>query len=121
MIVSTWLRVVKGYKPVKFHGEVEFDFGDNWGGLEAGLFIFVANNMGDEWYLHTRCHEYGHSYQNALFGPFTIFIVSIPSIYRYWRNIYRIKHNIDDVPYDLAWFEGSASDLGIELNNQVKE
>lgn len=107
--------LISGHKPRKFMNVIEFDFGNNWGGLEGGIFIFVANNMGDEWTLHTRCHEYGHSFQNALFGPFTIFLISIPSVIRYWVRKFQSKKGKQLPSYDEIWFEGSATDIGLNI------
>lgn len=89
-------------------------FGRNWGGLEGVFFIFVANDMGTTWTEHTRQHEFGHSFQNALFGPFNIFLTLIPSVCRYWYQEFRGRKGKTNKPYDLAWFEGSASDAGVE-------
>ena len=116
--ISLFLIITK-HKPRKFLHCLEFDFGNNWGGLEGGFFTFVANNMGESWTLHTRCHEYGHSFQNALFGPFTIFIVAIPSAIRYWVRIFKQKKNKTCKPYDAIWFEDSASQLGTYIYNNI--
>lgn len=87
-------------------------FGDNWGGLEGVFFIFVSLNMSAEFTLHTKKHEFGHSFQNALFGPFNIFLTLIPSAVRYWYQRIRDSKGLSNKPYDLIWFEGSASDIG---------
>ena len=85
-------------------------FGNNWGGLEGYLWFFVADNMGEEWTEHTKQHECGHCYQNAIFGPFMPFLIFIPSVVRYWiRKIY--PKNLKE--YDSFWAEGSATDIGI--------
>ena len=83
--------------------------GDNWGGLEMGTNFFLADNMGDLWTLHTKQHEMGHTFQNAIFGPFTIFLVFLPSAIRYW---YRRLTKGEKKDYDAIWFEGSASTVG---------
>lgn len=87
--------------------------GDNWGGLEMGVNFFVANNMGLVWTQHVRCHETGHTFQNAIWGPLAIFIIYLPSAVRYWYQKIRTKLNKDNKPYDLIWFEGNASDVGL--------
>lgn len=58
-------------------------------------------------------HELGHSIQNAIFGPFAIFIVSIPSAIRYWYRELKIrkKKELKTGYYDI-WFESSANELG---------
>ena len=89
-------------------------FGNNWGGLEGVFFIFVSNGMGKDYEEEVRMHELGHSFQNALFGPFFIFIVAIPSAIRYWYQVIKEKkgYSFSDDWYDNAWFEGSATDGG---------
>lgn len=94
-------------------------FGDNWGGLEGVFFIFVALNMGENWTEHTKKHEYGHSFQNAIFGVFNIFLTLIPSAIRYWYQRIRIKKGKSNKPYDLIWFEGSATDIGEYLSKDT--
>lgn len=88
--------------------------GDNWGGLELGKCFLVADNMGERWTEHTKNHEMGHSFQNAIYGPFAIFIVAIPSACRYWhqRIMRRRGKSFPSDWYDSAWFEGSATDMG---------
>ena len=82
---------------------------DNWGGVTLGTSILIADRMGADWTLHTKCHECGHSFQNAIWGPFAIFLISIPSAVRYWaRNIKKTEKT----PYDQAWFEQSATFIG---------
>jgi len=85
-------------------------FGDSWGGLELGTNFLVADGMGESGALHTKCHECGHTFQNAILGPFAIFLVFIPSCIRYWLSVF----GVIDKPYDAIWFEGSATTIGTE-------
>ena len=86
---------------------------DHWGGLSMGMDFFTDRQPS----LHTQCHECGHTLQNALFGPFWIFIVGIPSAIRYWYQTIRSRKGLQNKPYDLIWYEGSASDLGTYYYN----
>ena len=88
--------------------------GDSWGGVELGKCFLVADNMGESWTEHTKNHEMGHSFQNAIYGPFSIFIVAIPSACRYWHQRIMRKRgkSFPSDWYDSAWFEGSATDMG---------
>lgn len=86
---------------------------DNWGGLDLGTTFLLADNMGKEWTLHTKQHETGHTFQNALLGPLAIFLIFIPSAIRYWLTTF----GKIDSPYDLIWFEGNASTIGEEYYN----
>jgi hypothetical protein len=76
--------------------------------------------MSDAYTLHTKCHELGHTYQNALWGPFTIFLVAIPSAIRYWYQIIREKQGKPNKPYDSVYFEGSASYIGETLYQEQR-
>lgn len=109
--IALWL-LLTGHKASAYHGETRFGFGNNWGGLEGGLFIFVAGDVSDDWYEHVNRHELGHSYQNALFGPFNLLLTYLPSVIRYWSQRIRSKKGLSNPPYDAVWFEGSATDLG---------
>ena len=95
-----------------YYGYRYIQFGDNWGGLEGGPVFFVAMNMGHDWTEHTKHHEIGHSFQNAIYGPFALLLIMIPSAIRYWVFRYRTKHGKQNPEYDSAWFEQSATDLG---------
>ena len=78
-------------------------------GLEMGTTFSVGKNCGR----YLICHEYGHSIQNALFGPFVFILVWMPSVIRF--NVRRIKekmHKHITTGYDDIWFEGSATNLG---------
>lgn len=86
--------------------------GNNWGGASIGTNIIIAKKMSNEWIIHTKCHEMGHTFQNALLGPFMIFLVVIPSIIRYHYQNSRNKRGLENKPYDLFWAEGSASTIG---------
>ena len=66
-------------------------------------------------------HEYGHTFQNAILGPFFIFIVAIPSAIRYWYQTIREKQNKENKDYDLIWFEGGATDIGNEAEKYFNE
>jgi hypothetical protein len=110
--------LLTGHKPYKYKHVWCFEFGDNWGGLEGAFFIFVAKNMGD-WTQHIKEHEFGHSFQNTLYGPFNIILTYLPSVIRYWYQVIREKKGLPNKEYDLAWFEESATDIGhnFEINN----
>lgn len=93
----------------KRHGGMWYtNIGKSWGGASIGL-IFLT----DEWDSpHVKNHEYGHSLQNALFGPLTLLLVTIPSVIRYWWFTYREKTHKPLPAYDSIWFEGTATKWG---------
>lgn len=92
--------------------------GNNWGGVELGKNFLLADKMGESWTLHTKQHECGHTFQNAVLGPLVIFLVAIPSAIRYWMSRFgKLKSD-----YDAAWFEGNASYFGeIYYNEKIRK
>ena len=58
------------------------------------------------------CHEFGHTFQNCLFGPFMPLLISIPSAIRWWVRYIRAKKGKPNKAYDAMWFEDSASQCG---------
>ena len=92
--------------------------GNNWGGLELGTNFLVAGGMGDYWTQHTKEHESGHTFQNAIWGPLAIFLIFIPSCIRYWMDVKgKLKSE-----YDAIWFEGNATTIGHEYyENYLKK
>ncbi len=78
-----------------------------WGGLEFGLcFLRDQRSRGT-----LNAHEFGHTFQNCLFGPLFPFVVALPSIAWYQFR----KHNPAKVkkPYDSYWFEDAATQCGL--------
>ena len=83
------------------------EIGDGWGGFSMGPFALVER---DNSFL--SAHEFGHSIQNCIFGPFMLIIVVIPSIARYWY--YQIIR--PDKDYYSIWFEAQANYFGFKGN-----
>ena len=80
-------------KPHRYHGIYYFEVGEGWGGLEMGLMFLASKNSSEP----LKFHEYGHTYQNALLGPFFPILVGIPSAIRYWYREYMYKHNFQKI------------------------
>lgn len=113
-LVAFALRIT-GHKPVMKYGPcLVFSVGGpRWGGFSIGTTIVVdtdTNNFPNDIPMRTIIldHEFGHSIQNAIFGPFMPILVSIPSVIRYW---YRRAKNYTSGYYDI-WFEKTASIWG---------
>lgn len=110
LIVSLVLLIC-GFKPKKHAGCWYFEIGKNWGGFELGL-CFVKDDSNSE---HIKNHEFGHGIQNALYGPFGLIFVNIPSVIRYWYRHFRAKKHLPNPPYDSIWFEGQATEWGTKI------
>ena len=120
LIITLFLLIINK-KPKKYHGIYYFEIGKFWGGFETGL-MFVRDKTS---VMSVSVHEYGHTYQNAIYGPFQIFIITIPSIIRYWyREIkYERKGLQTKTEYDDIWFEKSASEhglLALDIEKNIK-
>lgn len=91
-------------------GYVAVRIGGGWGGFSLGIFVFLCRDADDS----VLYHEKGHGIQNCIYGPFMIFLVSLPSAVRYWyRRLHRgrsFKRAYGDV-----WFERQATAFGKRL------
>lgn len=168
--------LILGYRPKKWNYCYYFEVGENWGGIELGMFFITDKSSS----IRTKNHEHGHGIQNCYLGVFMPFVVCIPSAARYWLREFKTQkkkrlfafglfgafvilasllslipiltgiygwfalpaflvaygvillvwllcHEIPQyanntyVDYDYIWFEHSATQLGTELNNLLKE
>ena len=99
------------------------EVGGNWGGVSLGAFALCGSyNQVEgpcydfEWYEHTRKHEFGHSLQNCILGPFFPFVVAIPSAIRYWLDYYgKLKSE-----YESVWFEHTATVWGTKWVDKIE-
>ena len=95
----------------------------NWGGVSLGLFQLCGSYNQPNgpcydpfWYESTRRHEFGHSLQNCILGPFFLFVVAIPSAIRYWLEYFdKLKED-----YYAVWFERTASNWGTKVIDWIK-
>lgn len=100
-------------------------FAPAWGGFNLGFFIFLPYSyritmykgnleIGSRAIMSIISHEYGHFIQNAMWGPLMMFVVSIPSVIRFWyldRKYYK-RGLVPINSYDNIWFERTATSLG---------
>lgn len=83
--------------------------GSGWG-FEQGCSFVVASDCDCK---SVNNHELGHCIQNCILGPFQIFVVTIPSVLRYWWRVRGEKRGKEfKTAYDGIWFEASATNLG---------
>lgn len=98
--------LIGGNRPTLHGGCLCFTVGDNWGGVSLGLVMIVSKQATGA----TKNHELGHAVQNAVYGVFMPFIVSIPSAVRYWYRRGQDPYTLP--PYDAVWFERQATEWG---------
>ena len=70
--------MITGHKPRLFHGRVYVEVKGNQG-CNIGCFFICSKENGTS----LKQHESGHGIQNAIFGPLTPFLITIPSGLRY--------------------------------------
>jgi hypothetical protein len=110
--LTTLILIICGYRPKPNAYGWYIEIGETWGGFNSGPCSLVCKNPSK----YLLQHEFGHSIQNCIFGPFIIPFIVIPSICRYWYRIIIVnwlKKPQNELPdyYDI-WFERSASELG---------
>lgn len=102
-----------------------FEVGGNWGGLNLGVISFVGGYTttcpDEDWFEHTRRHEFGHSLQNLIWGPLMLFVIAIPSFIRYHYQNYRSKKGLPNKEYDAIWFEGQATKWGTKAIAKIEK
>lgn len=106
--------IIAEKEPKIFNHTIYFVFGHGSWGFSCGAFFFLSKDCEDNFEM--KLHESGHCYQNIMLGVFMPFIVSIPSMvrfyYRDWLVKTKRKKYYELPPYDNAWFENWATKLG---------
>lgn len=92
--------------------------GKNWGGISFGCFIFINALREKDSLATTSVHEYGHTIQSMLLGPFYLFAVGIPSYI--WCNAkkYRALRKEKEISYFSRYPENWANRLGEKVTGQ---
>ena len=116
LIISGVLALVKlcsfgkikvTFKP--YHWVYSISIGPNfWGGCELGLcFLRDHKSRGS-----LSAHEFGHTFQNCIFGPLFPFMVALPSAIWY-QTRKKNPAKYAKKPYDSYWFEDAATQCGL--------
>lgn len=85
---------------------------DLWGGCDFVL-CFLRDYKSS---CSLDAHEYGHTFQNCLFGSLFLFLVAGPSATRWWIRYLNKNKNKKFAPYDSIWFEDAATQCGLYAN-----
>lgn len=122
LIGLLFMKISKRGKIYKNGYSYIVELNGNWGGVNLGAISFCGNysETYPEWFEDVRKHEYGHSIQNIIFGPFHLFLVAIPSFIRYWYQEIRSRKGLKNKPYDSIWFEGMATKVGTKVINKIE-
>lgn len=101
-------------QPHKFYrGCIETQWKQKYSGMSMGLFIFTPSIESNE----VRIHEYGHTIQSLILGPF-YFIPGIISLA--WGNlpVYERRRKELKLPYTRCFVEAQASRLGEKITGE---
>ena len=101
------------------------EIGGNWGGLDLGAVAlcggYTTKTPDENWFQHTRRHEFGHSFQNIIWGPLFPFVIALPSAIRYHYQNARSKKGLPNKEYDAIWFEGQATRWGTKAIAKIEK
>ena len=81
-------------------------------GLSLGLFVFVGAGLDRRQKSRTLAHEYGHTIQSQILGPFYLLAVGLPSVI--WAGLpcfVRLRGE-RGIPYSRLYCESWADRLG---------
>ena len=83
------LAFLKIRKPKRFtamyHGAIVCEW-EKRSSMAMGMFIFLGHdNVNDAYAKRVLVHEYGHTVQSCILGPFYLLLIGLPSIL--WANV----------------------------------
>ena len=89
-------------------------------GISLGKFIFVPRRAGDNAEKFLLEHEYGHTIQSLILGPFYLLVVGAPSML--WNRLpyFKSKRRRTGKSYYSAPFEKTANALAALSNKEKK-
>lgn len=91
----------------------------NQGGLSMGTFIFIRDEKEKiEWLYNCRIHEYGHTWQCLLLGPFYYIVVALPSVI--WCNCFENYRKKNNVSYYKLYCESWANAWGEKFSKMKR-
>ena len=85
-------------------------------GVSLGLFIFTPQGAD-----RMAVHEYGHTVQSLLLGPFYLLVIGIPSCIWNRSKRYRRLRAEYGVPYSFCFAEGWADRLGGKRTGMISD
>ena len=88
------------------------------GGWTFGCFIFLTEPMNRELEHDILIHEYGHTFQSLLLGPFYLLVIGLPStIWASSKNLSRLRRE-KNIPYSRLYCEKWASKWGEKVSKE---
>lgn len=89
-------------------------------GVSLGMFIFTPGNGEDksakgDASVKLKVHEYGHTIQSLLLGPFYLLVIGIPSMIWFRAPRFRRLRAQKQIPYSAFYTERWADRLGTKV------
>lgn len=82
----------------------------NFGGFSLGIFIFINKKREEGRLSETKIHEYGHTIQALILGPFYWIAVALPSAV--WAQFFQGFRKRRNIPYSWLYCESWADKWG---------
>lgn len=108
-----YLYYYKNHPHFSYHGAVVTRW-NRRDGVSLGMFLFVPRKD-DPWF---RVHEYGHTVQSLILGPFYLLLVGIPSLL--WSRLPHLRRKWirGQRAYDSVYPENWATRLGVRVTGE---
>lgn len=94
-----------------YHGTIA-TFWHNKTSASLGLFLFLSDTYDAETLERIQLHEYGHTIQSILLGPFYLAVISLPSMLWCYLPICRNFRSRHGMSYYSFYTERTADILG---------
>ena len=97
---------------------IETQWKNKYSGLSLGPFIFTPTNPDENYYTSVRTHEYGHTFQSLILGPFYAIVGIISTSWGMLIHPILKKCKKKELPYTTCFVEYQASWLGEKITGE---
>lgn len=101
-----------------YRGAIETQWKSKYSGLSLGPFIFTPTNPDENYYTGARTHEYGHTFQCLVLGPFYAIVGVISVTWGSFIHPLLVKKGKKDLKYTTCFVEYNASWLGEKITGE---
>ncbi len=97
---------------------IETQWNKKYMGLSLGPFIFTPTNPDENYYSGVRTHEYGHTFQSLILGPFYALVGIISTTWGMIIHPILKKKTNKEPAYTACFVEYQASWLGEKITGE---
>lgn len=97
---------------------IETQWNKKYMGLSLGPFIFTPTNPSESYYSKVRTHEYGHTFQSLILGPFYALVGIISTTWGMIIHPFLQKSKGKEITYTNCFVEYQASWLGEKITGE---